>query len=686
MVQDNRANAESEARKYGATDEEINDFSSDELFDWIAAKKREARRFLGSDADSSDDDDDETELPTNRQGAQQGNVSKRRLFRYTGKMQGLGMAWFIFEKKDYTEEEFRSLIAHLELNEPWKFVQQNGGQMKEGNGEWAQIGINSYHSVGDKWLSSDFTKAEICLCGQKPDEATVLCKLKCVFPGHSEADYANGVRQCFKCFDIATAYSNGAQDGEAEARRAEREAKKKAEEARKAEEAAKKKAAEEAAKKKAAEEAAKKRKSLLGKRKAPEPAPEPEVVQNLAQSKERLENFSTKLVANLENIQKTYMQEMNNSMQTVMKTVNEQMNNIMQTAMKNAKERMNNSMQTVMKNAKERMNTVMENAKEEANAAVKNAKEGLQHVAQTSMEAEVQDVTEEMREKEKAENTINLLEAPSSSVNEAPSFSVTEANFKQFGANIKQFKKLFEDLVHADVWRFNKKCYDKKCKCSTCNTDSIARPKVYHDAKKKIISFMHSTRAVTWFDDINRNKRILHLMQSLYMVWYMMNRHKNGGRIPLYTALLVECGWNFEALGSLTTMTQDNLNRYSLFSKEDVDNKHGMDETTSTFTIERTKKTKCLLRMVGLRGVRRRYGRKVLNNWYKNKVDSSMKQTFFGLRFQRDFQSEIRGVVPDFKGWEACGFEYGFYSYVKLICNQMKTDTTKPIWAISKHF
>ena len=135
----------------------------------------------------------------------------------------------------------------------------------------------------------------------------------------------------------------------------------------------------------AEEEAAKKRQqeSLLGKCKAPEPE-----VQNLAQSKERLENFSTKLVENLENIQKTYVQEMNNSMQTVMKTVNEQMN-IMQTAMKNAKERMN----TVM-------NTVMENAKEEANAAVKNAKEGLQHVAQTSM-AEVQDVTEEMRNLEK---------------------------------------------------------------------------------------------------------------------------------------------------------------------------------------------------------------------------------------------------------------------------------------------
>ncbi len=372
LVQDNRANAESEARKHGATDEEINNLSSDELFDWIAAKKREARRFLGSDADSSDDDD--TELPTNRQGAQQGNVSKRRLFRYTGKMQGLGMAWFIFEKKDYTEEEFRSLIAHLELNEPWKFVQQNGGQMKEGNGEWAQIGINSYHSVGDKWLSSDFTKAEICLCGQKPDEATVLCKLKCVFPGHSEADYANGVRQCFKCFDIATAYNNGAQGGEAEARRAEREAKKKAEGARKAEEAKKK--AEEAAKKKAAEEAAKKRKSLLGKRKEPEPAPEP-VVQNLAQSKERLQHFNANLLKKLESIQKTCMQEMNNSMQTVMKTVNEQIN-------------------TAMKNAKERMNIVLENAKEEANAAVKNATEPM-----GTIDAEVQDVTEEMREKEK---------------------------------------------------------------------------------------------------------------------------------------------------------------------------------------------------------------------------------------------------------------------------------------------
>ena len=455
-----------------------------------------------------------------------------------------------------------------------------------------------------------------------------------------------------------------AEEAKKKAEEAEEKRKQRLKEARKAEE----RKVEEARK---AEEAAKKREQQKSLSEQELAEPELQVLQNLAQSKERLENFSSKLVENLENIQKTYMQEMNNSMQTVMKTVNEQMNNIMQTA---------------MKNAKERMNTAMKNAKEEANAAVKNAKEGLQHVAQTSMEAEVQDVTEEMREKEKAENTINLLEAPSSSVNEAPSFSVTEANVKQFGANIKQFEKLFEDLVHADVWRFNKKCYDKKCKCSTCNTDSIARPKVYHDAKKKIISFMHSTRAVTWFDDINRNKRILHLMQSLYMVWYMMNRHKNGGRIPLYTALLVECGWNFEALGSLTTMTQDNLNRYSLFSKEDVDNKHGMDETTSTFTIERTKKTKCLLRMVGLRGVRRRYGRKVLNNWYKNKVDSSMKQTFFGLRFQRDFQSEIRGVVPDFKGWEACGFEYGFYSYVKLICNQMKTDTTKPIWAISKHF
>ncbi len=65
-IQDCRAKAESEARKHGLTEEEINKLSSHALFDFVAAEKQMARRCLGSDADSSDDDDTEPP-PTNRQ-------------------------------------------------------------------------------------------------------------------------------------------------------------------------------------------------------------------------------------------------------------------------------------------------------------------------------------------------------------------------------------------------------------------------------------------------------------------------------------------------------------------------------------------------------------------------------------------------------------------------------------------
>ena len=132
------------------------------------------------------------------------SASKRRFFRYSGRLRGREALNLPYAPADrvYSEAQFRELIRYEDITEPWRFVQKHGGRMKEGNGGWECVGLHSYHSVGDKWLSSDFMKAGIFIGRQKPDEAEVLRLLKWKFSGHTDAEYANGVRQCLKLADI----------------------------------------------------------------------------------------------------------------------------------------------------------------------------------------------------------------------------------------------------------------------------------------------------------------------------------------------------------------------------------------------------------------------------------------------------------------------------------------------------
>lgn len=132
------------------------------------------------------------------------SASEERSFRYSGRLRGREALSLPYPPTDrvYSEADFRELIRYEDIQEPWKFVQKHGGRMKEGNGGWECVGLHSYHSVGDKWLSSDFMKAGILIGRQKPDEADVLRTLKWSFPGHSDAEYANGVRQCLKLYGI----------------------------------------------------------------------------------------------------------------------------------------------------------------------------------------------------------------------------------------------------------------------------------------------------------------------------------------------------------------------------------------------------------------------------------------------------------------------------------------------------
>jgi len=133
------------------------------------------------------------------------SASKKRSFRYSGRLRGReakGLLRLPLKDKEFTEAQFRNIIQYEDITDPIQFVQKHGGRMKEGNGGWECVGLHSYHSVGDKWLSSDFMKAGILIGHQKPDEAEVLCALKWRFPGHSDAEYANGVRQCLKLYDI----------------------------------------------------------------------------------------------------------------------------------------------------------------------------------------------------------------------------------------------------------------------------------------------------------------------------------------------------------------------------------------------------------------------------------------------------------------------------------------------------
>ena len=132
------------------------------------------------------------------------SASEERSFRYSGRLRGREAKGLPYPSKDrvYSEADFRNIIRFEDITEPWKFVQKHGGRMKEGNGGWECVGLHSYHSVGDKWLSSDFMKAGIFIGRQKPDKADVLRALKWKFPGHSDAEYANGERQCLKLYDI----------------------------------------------------------------------------------------------------------------------------------------------------------------------------------------------------------------------------------------------------------------------------------------------------------------------------------------------------------------------------------------------------------------------------------------------------------------------------------------------------
>lgn len=133
------------------------------------------------------------------------SASKRRFFRYSGRLRGrqaLNLPWAPSTDRVYSEAQFRDIIRYEDITEPWKFVEDHGGRMKEGNGGWECVGLHSYHSVGDKWLSSDFMKAGIFIGRQKPDEAEVLRALKWKFASHTDAEYANGVRQCLKLYDI----------------------------------------------------------------------------------------------------------------------------------------------------------------------------------------------------------------------------------------------------------------------------------------------------------------------------------------------------------------------------------------------------------------------------------------------------------------------------------------------------
>ena len=132
------------------------------------------------------------------------SASKRRSFRYSGRLRGREAKGLPYPPADrvYSEADFREIIMWEDIQEPWRFVQKHGGRMKEGNGGWECVGLHSYHSVGDKWLSSDFMKAGIFIGRQKPDEAEVLRALKRKFASHTDAEYANGVRQCLKLYDI----------------------------------------------------------------------------------------------------------------------------------------------------------------------------------------------------------------------------------------------------------------------------------------------------------------------------------------------------------------------------------------------------------------------------------------------------------------------------------------------------
>ena len=285
----------------------------------------------------------------------------------------------------------------------------------------------------------------------------------------------------------------------------------------------------------------------------------------------------------------------------------------------------------------------------------------------------VLDVTDEMRAKEqqqKVDNQIDLSaldEKPAATTSSSEEvgkkpISSSEVDFEKFKQFTEEFRRLFDDLVEADVWRYKDKCKDKTCRCTRCNTEQYQRPKAYHDAKEKILTFIRIHVRCGANRDWQR-------LQSLYMVFYMMWNHKNKNRIPLYTGLLVACGWKFEALSSVSSSGVKYLNNHSLFFKGDVDNKHGMDETTSTFTITKRKTKNCTVRLDGLRGVRRFKGRKVVNNWYKDNVNCNMNQVFYGLRSTWDNRDlSFERECDTYKTWlETMGYLYQGYEFKKYV-------------------
>ena len=67
------------------------------------------------------------------------SASKRRFFRYSGRLRGreaLNLPWAPSTDRVYSEDQFREIIMWEDIQEPWRFVEDHGGRMKEGNGGW----------------------------------------------------------------------------------------------------------------------------------------------------------------------------------------------------------------------------------------------------------------------------------------------------------------------------------------------------------------------------------------------------------------------------------------------------------------------------------------------------------------------------------------------------------------------
>ena len=184
------------------------------------------------------------------------------------------------------------------------------------------------------------------------------------------------------------------------------------------------------------------------------------------------------------------------------------------------------------------------------------------------VEGEVQDVTDEMIQKERRENTVNLVN------NEAEAEACETAT-------IEKHKDLFKTVLRTDTFRY----LQKGSKSSERRRDSS-----HIDALKRLKDLLSSSTQG----------------QKDALLNHMLEQHSTEDFVAVYLELVVACGCRFKKVEhnlSAGRQAEHLFNNWWVFDGNDVQNDHGMDLTSCAYKFEKRCRVKSILRPRGSRGL-----------------------------------------------------------------------------------